>query len=116
MNEALVREMLEKLAKDFNTTVEFLVPRLQQYNMAMCLLAICISGFFILFFASVISAFVLGPGIKEGDSESICIGVAMMFFSELIPVIICIINLVEYVGWKYAPEIKMIEYVRDLIK
>ena len=118
MNEALVRETLEKLAKDFNTTVDYLIPRLQQYRMAMHLLGVGISLFFILMFIAVYSVFVFKPLIKQSypDSDNILAGLATFVLLELIPTIVLIANLVNFVGWKYAPEIKTIEYVMELIK
>lgn len=118
MNEALVRETLEKLARDFNTTVDYLIPRLQQYRMAIHLLGVGISLFFIIIFIAIYSVFVFKPLIKQSDSdpEDILAGLVTFILLEITPVTVLIVNLVNFVGWKYAPEIKTIEYIMDLIK
>lgn len=118
MNEALVREALEKLARDFNTTVDYLIPRLQQYYMAMHLLGVAISLFFILMFVAVYTVFVFKPLMKQTDpdSDSILAGLGTFVLLEITPTIVFIVNLVNFVGWKYAPEIRAIEYVMELIK
>lgn len=118
MTELAVKSTIEELAKQFNVTAEYLVPKMQEYKTAMCLLGFWISVLFIIVIFFSLAFFVVAPMLNEVDSD--ISDRVMMFFlmvvAELLPVSFAIYNAVEYVGWKHAPEMKLIEYVLQLIK
>lgn len=118
MNEAIVNQTLETLAKQFNVSVEYLVPRMQEYKVAMCSLGFWISVFFI---AAALLLCVFFVHIIKKEEGSLDISDWMMvvfvfFVAEVLPVGFAITNAVEYVGWKHAPEMKLIDYILRALK
>ena len=81
--------------------------------MAMCQFGFITAAVFVLaigiFCGRLISRF-------KDDEESLIGLVVITVLCELIPVVVLLVNIYDYIGWKYAPEIKMIEYVAQLIK
>ena len=117
MDQIVVERVLNELAKQFNTTVEYLVPRIQQYKMMTSLFGAIVSAIFmVIIFATVNFIWKKLTDEDSHDTEDfiylICINIA----SEFIPTIICLVNIWNYIGWRYAAEIKTIEYVMNLIK
>ena len=111
MNEAVIRQEVERLAKSFNTSVTELVPRIQQYKMATSMFGAVVSLLFIIFIF--IGFCILVKNASEYDKSCMIVG---GIFSEVIPLIVLIVNSYEYVCWKFAPEIKCIEYIVHLVK
>lgn len=121
MNEALVKSTLEALAKQFNVTVEYLLPKMRDYKMA-------IDGLGFLVAASISLAILIGfvyffvlPAAKDlkrdvFDISDGIFGAFMFIIIELIPVVFTIYFVFDYIGWKYAPEMKLMEYVVRMIK
>lgn len=117
MDQIVVERVLSELAKQFNTTVEYLVPRIQQYKMMTSLFGAIVSAvFMVIIFATVV--FIWKKFLDEnspdfGDLIGLVCG---SITGEIIPTIVCLANVYEYIGWRYAAEIKTIEYVMNLIK
>lgn len=121
MSESVVRSTLEALAKQFNVTVEYLVPKMRDYKMA-------IDGLGFLIAASISLAILIGfvyffilPSVKDlkrgvYDAFDVGTGAFMFILIELIPVVFTIYFVFDYIGWKYAPEMKLMEYVLHMIK
>lgn len=120
-NDVVINNIINELCNKFNVAAFELIPRLQAYGLAMSKLGIVISGIFIVLILVVyaVCMYSLYKKDKEGnyvDSDSYCFGTVCFLLSEVIPTIICIVNAVNYVGWKYAPEIKAMEYVTHMIR
>lgn len=116
MDQIVVERVLSELAKQFNTTVEYLVPRIQQYKLMTSLFGAIVSVIFMV----IILATVIFIWKKLLDENSPDIGdliglICASIGGEIIPTIICLVNIWNYIGWRYAAEIKTIEYVMNLI-
>ena len=122
MNEALVKSTLETLAKQFNVTVEYLLPKMRDYKMAMDSLGFLIAGSISLAILIGFVFFFVLPAVKDlkdGRFDVVddgLFGLFMLVLLELLPVGITIFNVCDYIGWKYAPEMKIMEYVLNMIK
>ena len=122
MSESVVKSTLEALAKQFNVTVEYLVPRMRDYKMAIDGLGFLIAGSFSLAILIGFIYFFILPAVKDlkddvdFDSFDVFTGVFMFFLIELIPVVLTIYFVFDYIGRKYAPEMKLMEYVVRMIK
>lgn len=109
MTTDVVNNIINELCQKFNVAASELVPRLQAYKMAMnrfgaiTAVVICIA----LIIITVVICKI------DCDYEETIVPVIIAVEIILLFVIIC--NLYEYIGWKYAPEIKTIEYVTNLI-
>lgn len=117
MDQIVVERVLSELAEQFNTTVEYLVPRIQQYKMMTSLFGAIVSAVFMVIIFVTVSF--IWKKLLDGNSPDIddllaLIGISIV--SEFIPTIICLMNSLDYIGWRYAAEIKTIEYVMSLIK
>lgn len=117
MDQVIVERVLNELAKQFNTTVEYLVPRIQQYKMMTSLFGAIVSAIFIVIIFVTVNF--IWKKLLDGDSKDIedliCL-ICATIAGEIIPTIVCLVNIWDYIGWKYAAEIKTIEYVMNLIK
>lgn len=121
MSESVVKSTLEALAKQFNVTVEYLVPRMRDYKMAIDGLGFLIAGSFSLAILIGFIYFFILPAVKDLkcgvlDSFDVATAVFMFFLIELIPAGLTIYFVFDYIGWKYAPEMKLMEYVVRMIK
>ena len=117
MDQIVVERVLSELAKQFNTTVEYLVPRIQQYKMMTTLFGAIVSAVFMVIIFATVNF--IWKKLLDGDSPDIDDLIALIginFACEIIPTIICLVNIFDYIGWRYAAEIKTIEYVMNLIK
>lgn len=107
--DIVINNIINELCQKFNVAASELVPRLQAYWMAMhrfgaiTAVVICI--------ALLISIVVICKTNWDDDGlVTVLIGIA-----ELISICILLYNIYMYIGWKYAPEIKSIEYITNLI-
>ena len=116
MDQIVVERVLNELAEQFNTTVEYLVPRIQQYKMMTTLFGAIVSALFMVIILATI-IFIWKKFLDENSPDFgdliglVCGSIA----GEIIPTIICLANIWDYIGWRYAAEIKTIEYVMNLI-
>lgn len=116
MDQIVVERVLNELAKQFNTTVEYLVPRIQQYKMMTSLFGAIVSAIFIvIIFATVVFVWKKLLDGDSADAEDLLGLIGMFIAGEIIPVIVCLVNIYDYIGWRYAAEIKTIEYVLRLV-
>lgn len=110
--DIVINNIINELCQKFNVASSELVPRLQAYGMAMNKFGAITAGVFCI--ALIIIMVVMSK--TDWDFDSVTIGVAISFIAEIISIIILIYNVYMYIGWKYAPEIKSIEYVMQLFK
>ena len=107
--DSQINAVIENLCTKFDVSVEYLVPRMQAYKMAMCQFGFITAAVFVVALGIVcrrlISRFKFS--IELWIITALC---------ESIPVTAFLVNIYDYIGWKYAPEIKMIEYVAQLVK
>lgn len=111
--DSQINAVIENLCSKFDVSVDYLVPRMQAYKMAMCQFGFITAVVFVvaigIFCGRLISRF------KDDVEFLIGLGIITVL-CESIPVIVLLVNIYDYIGWKYAPEIKMIEYVAQLVK
>lgn len=108
--DVMINNIINELCQKFNVAASDLVPRLQTYGMAMSLYGVVAGLMFVI--AIIIAAVFL---IKKYDDEGLVVA-SIAVFLEIIPVILVLINMYDYIGWKYAPEVKSIEYIMQLFK
>lgn len=111
-NDIVINNIINELCQKFNVAASELVPRLQAYGMAMSLYGAIVAAAFcvVLFIGAIII-------IKKCcDSYDKPFAIFATLISETIPLIIMLYNIYMYIGWKYAPEVKSIEYVMRLFK
>lgn len=121
MDEALVKSTLQMLANQFNVTVEYLLPKMRDYKMAIDGLGFLIAGSFSLAMLIGFIYFIALPSVKALKDDSLdiydsCFAIFLLTVIEAIPAGLTIYFMFDYIGWKYAPEMKLIEYVVQLIK
>lgn len=121
MSELVVKSTLEALAKQFNVTVEYLVPRMRDYKMAIDGLGFLIAASSSLAILIGLVYFLVLPVVKDLKDGVFDIFdgafVALIFITiELVPAGFTIYFMFDYIGWKYAPEMKLMEYVVRMIK
>lgn len=110
--DVVINNIINDLCQRFNVASSELVPRLQAYGMATNKFGAITAGVFCV--ALIIIMIVICS--NDWDYDSVAVGVAISFIAEIISIIILIYNVYMYIGWKYAPEIKSIEYVMQLFK
>lgn len=117
MDKIVVEKVLSELAEQFNTTVEYLVPRIQQYKILTSLFGAIVSAIFMVIIFATVNF--IWKKLLDGDSpdtEDLIALICATIAGEIIPTIVCLVNIWDYIGWRYAAEIKTIEYVMNLIK
>lgn len=112
--DSQINAVIENLCTKFDVSVEYLVPKMQAYKMAMCQFGFITAAVFVVAIG-IICGWLISKAAKE-DVESFIGAWILTALIEVIPIIIFLINIYDYIGWKYAPEIKMIEYVAQLVK
>ena len=110
--DVMINNVINELCQKFNVAASDLVPRLQAYGMAMSLYGAVAAAIFCILFLIIAIVIIR----KECEYELLGFGIALTCLAETIPVIIMLYNIYTYIGWKYAPEIKSIEYVMYLFK
>lgn len=110
--DVVINNIINDLCQRFNVASSELIPRLQAYGMAMNKFGAITAGVFCV--ALIIIMIVICS--NDWDYDSVAVGVTISFIAEIISIIILIYNVYMYIGWKYAPEIKSIEYVMQLFK
>ena len=122
--DIMINNVIENICQRFGVAATEIVPRMQAYGMAMNLLGIVISGFFFLLTVG-ITIFAVRLTIRNNTCDDGTCNADMgdFFFAGVVPamvsvfpLIIMIVNTVEYVGWKYAPEIKAVEFAAHMLK
>ena len=107
-----INNIINDLCQRFNVASSELIPRLQAYGMAMNKFGAIVAGIFCV--ALIIIMVVISKTDWDWDSKAV--GVTLTIIAEIIFTIVLIYNIYMYIGWKYAPEIKSIEYVMQLFK
>lgn len=110
--DVVINNIINDLCQRFNVASSELIPRLQAYGMAMNKFGAITAG--IICVALIIIMVIISK--TDWDFDSITIGVASSIIAEFVSIIVLIYNIYMYIGWKYAPEIKSIEYVMQLFK
>lgn len=109
-NDVIINNIINDLCQRFNVAASDLVPRLQAYGMAMSLYGAIAAGVFCVVIL-IIAIVLVKKSNVEVDSITILTSVI-----ESIPLVVMLCNIYSYICWKYAPEIKSIEYVMQLFK
>ena len=108
--DVVINNIINDLCQRFNVASSELIPRLQAYGMAMNKFGAIAAGIFCV--ALIIGIiFLLKADQDWADVFCVLFGIA-----EIFSIIVLIYNIYMYIGWKYAPEIKSIEYVMQLFK
>lgn len=110
--DVMINNIINDLCQRFNVASSELIPRLQAYGMAMNKFGAITAGVFCI---ALIIIMVIICKI-DWDFDSKTVAVATSIIAEIIFIIVLIYNVYMYIGWKYAPEIKSIEYVMQLFK
>ena len=110
--DVVINNIINDLCQRFNVASSELIPRLQAYGMAMNKFGAITAGVFCI--ALIIIMVIMCS--TDWDFDSIAVGVAISIIAEIVSIIVLIYNIYMYIGWKYAPEIKSIEYVMQLFK
>ena len=120
-NDVIINNIINELCQKFNVAATELVPRMQAYGLAMNKLGMVISGIFVALIFVIYAVCMYGLYRQNKkydciDSETYVMSTFGFLLADIIPTIVCIVNAVDYVGWKYAPEIKAMEYVVNMFK
>ena len=110
--DVVINNIINDLCQRFNVASSELIPRLQAYGMAMNKFGAITAGIFCI--ALIIITVVISKTDWDFDSKTVVAGISII--AEFISIIVLICNIYMYIGWKYAPEIKSIEYVMTLFK
>jgi len=110
--DVMINNIINELCQKFNVASSELIPRLQAYGMAMNKFGAIVAGVFCI--ALIIITVVISKTDWDFDSKTVVAGISIIV--EFISIIVLIYNIYMYIGWKYAPEIKSIEYVMQLFK
>ena len=110
--DVVINNIINDLCQRFNVASSELIPRLQAYGMAMNKFGAITAGIFCV--ALIIITIVVSKTDWDFDSKTVVAGISII--AEFISIIVLIYNIYMYIGWKYAPEIKSIEYVMQLFK
>ena len=111
MSEIAVQNTIEMLCQKFGTTAEYVIPKIQQYKLATTMFGIIASGVFVLIII-VVGIF----AYYKAASYSKCETAFCTSLLEMIPVSLLLINIYNHIGWRYAPEVKTIEYLLHMLK
>ena len=110
--DVVINNIINDLCQRFNVASSELIPRLQAYGMPMSKFGVIVAGMFCI--ALIIIIVIISKTDWDFDSKSF--GVGMSIIAEIVFTIVLMYNIYMYIGWKYAPEIKSIEYVMQLFK
>ena len=113
--DSQINAVVEDLCMKFNVTAEYLVPRIQAYKMAMCMFGIVAAMVFVIIIGIAFGTLIVKLS-KEGSADDIVGSWIAAILCEMIPIIIVLINTYSYIGWKYAPDVKAIEYIANLVR
>lgn len=120
-NDVVINNIINELCQKFNVAATELVPRMQAYQMAMSKLRMWISGAFMALFLVGLIAYICYLKYKRDHMEFVCsdeyeFAGFIYLLVNIIPIVVLIADAVNYVGWKYAPEIKAMEYIVNMFK
>lgn len=113
--DSQINAVVEDLCMKFNVTAEYLVPRIQAYKMAMNVFGIVAALVFVVIIGIAFRIIIVHYS-KHGDFDDLVASYIAAIGSEVIPIIVVLANTYSYIGWKYAPEVKAIEYIADLVR
>ena len=107
--DVVINNIINELCQKFNVAASELVPRLQAYGMAMnkfgAITAVVIC----------VALIIIAVVVCKIDSDWADIAMIFTIIGIIISIFILLYNIYMYIGWKYAPEIKAIEYITNLI-
>ena len=109
-NDIVINNIINELCQKFNVAASDLVPRLQAYGMAMNKFGAITAGIFIV---TLIIGMVV---VYKIDWDCVEFVAVFTVVAEIFSIVALIYNIYMYIGWKYAPEIKSIEYIMYLFK
>ena len=107
--DVVINNIINELCQKFNVAASELVPRLQAYGMAMNRFGAITAG--VICIALIIITVVICKSRWDYDE----IAMPFIVIAEIFSTFVLLYNLYMYIGWKYAPEIKAIEYITNLI-
>ena len=113
--DSQINAVIENLCTKFDVSVEYLIPRMSAYKMAMCQFGFITAAVFVVIIGVMCGRLIVKFS-KDDDLECLVGAWCAMVIAEITPIVVLLVNIYDYIGWKYAPEIKMIEYVAQLVK
>ena len=113
--DSQINAVIENLCTKFDVSVDYLIPRMQAYKMAMCQFEFITAAVFAVIIG-IVGGHLIAKATKDDDIDLLAGAWIVTVMVEVTPIIVLLINIYNYIGWKYAPEIKMIEYVAQLVK
>lgn len=108
--DVVINNIINELCQKFNVASSELIPRLQAYGMAMNKFGAITASIICI----VLVILMVVTVITDWDYAEIVFPCSFIF--EIFSIVILLYNIYMYIGWKYAPEIKSIEYVMQLFK
>lgn len=108
--DVVINNIINELCQKFNVAASELVPRLQAYGMAMNKFGAITAG------AICIALIIITVVVCKFDWDDTEFAIIFIIIAEIFSIIALIYNIYMYIGWKYAPEIKSIEYVMYLFR
>ena len=108
-NDIVINNIINDLCQRFNVAASELIPRLQAYAMAMSLYGAIVSAVFCV--AIIIGAIII---VKKCYSYDKPFAIFVALLLEIFPLFVMLYSIYMYIGWKYAPEVKSIEYIMQL--
>lgn len=113
--DSQINAVVEDLCTKFNVTAEYLVPRIQAYKMATSMFGIVAALVFAVIIGIVFGIIIVHYS-KHGYFDDLVGSCLAAILCETIPITIVLTNTYSYIGWKYAPEVKAIEYIANLVR
>lgn len=99
-------EVIDELTTRFGTTMEHLIPTMQQYELRMHIIGIAILTVLIILTLLGGLAYILLSGTED---SGFVLALMVVLWAFLITCLI--LAVVDYFGWKYNAEIKFFKYV-----
>ena len=113
--DSQINAVVEDLCMKFNVTAEYLVPRIQAYKMATSVFGIVAALVFAVIIGIAFGILIVHYS-KRGNFDDLVGSCIAAILCEVIPITIALTNTYSYIGWKYAPEVKAIEYIASLVR
>lgn len=108
--DVVINNIINELCQKFNVAASELVPRMQAYGMAMNKFGAIAAGVICVVLS------IIAIVICKFEWDDIEFVMPFIIFAVGISIIILLYNIYTYIGWRYAPEVKTIEYITMLFR